>query len=314
MAVILASTKGMPREEWLKLRKQGIGGSDAAAIAGFNPYKAALAVYLEKIGEIEDRPAGESAEWGTLLEPIVADQFSKRTGLKIRRQNAVLVHPEYPFIIGNIDYRVTEKGKRGVLEVKTTSAFKAKEWDGDKVPDLYAIQLQHYLAITGDDFGYFAVLIGGQQLIWKRVERDDRLIAALIAMEVDFWQNHVEKRVPPPFDGTEASTNLLDQLYPESKPEKVIEELPPQSFDLVRQYEEAKAEEKAAKARKEAAANQLKGLMGDAETAWVGATKIRWASYAQERIDTKALKAQRPDVAAQFIKTIPVRKFEVTPA
>lgn len=313
MAQVLASTKDMSREEWLKARRQGIGGSDAAAIAGLHPYKTAIQVYLEKIGEIGEEEAGEAAYWGTKLEDVVAEEFSTRTGFKVSRRNAILQHPEHKFMLANIDrfFMHPERG-RGVLECKTASAYKAGEWEGDKIPDHYVIQVQHYLAVTGLQFGAIAVLVGGNRFLYKLVERDEEIIRYLIQIESSFWQM-VEARTPPPLDGSKAATDLLDMLYPveQVKAEQPPIELPPAAYDLIAAYEQAKAEEKAASERKEAAANQLKALLGDYEIGIVGDRRVIWKTIESERLDTKAFKAAHPDIAAKFIKPSNYRRFEV---
>lgn len=310
MAVILASTKDMPREEWLKLRKQGIGGSDAAAIAGFSPYRSAYAVFLEKTGQLPDEEAGEAAYWGTTLEDIVATEFTKRTGFKTQRRNAILQHPEHAFMLANLDRYVMDPERgRGILEVKTASEYKRGDWDGEKVPDAYMIQMQHYLAVTGLQFGYFAVLIGGNKFRHTLVQRDDRLIEALIQLEADFWKRVEENRPPDP-DGLDATGDLLNALYPESQPLSEMD-LPPHAVDLLAQFDAAKAEEEAAKLRKEEAANRIKALMGEYEIGWCGDRKVVWNTVKSERLDAKAFKAAHPEIAAKFLKPSQYRRFEV---
>ena len=72
------------------------------------------------------------------------------------------------------------------------------------------------MAVTGYEAWWIAVLIGGNKFVYKKIERDEDIIQYLVNMERDFWLNHVEKDVPPMFDGSEASTQLLKQMYPES--------------------------------------------------------------------------------------------------
>lgn len=310
MAVILASTKEMTREEWLSLRKRGIGGSDAAAIAGFSPYRSAYAVFLEKTGQLADDEPGEAAYWGSTLEDVVAAEFAKRTGFKTTRKNAILQHPTHTFMLANLDrYVMAPDRGRGVLEVKTASEYKRGDWDGDKVPDAYMIQMQHYLAVTGLQFGYFAVLIGGNKFRHTLVSRDDRLIEALIQLEADFWRR-VEENNPPAPDGLEATGDLLNALYPESKPLSEMD-LPPHAMDLLVQYDAAKADEEAAKLRKEEAANRIKALMGEYEIGWCGDRKVVWKTITSERLDSKAFKAAHPEIAAKFLKPSTYRRFEV---
>jgi len=126
-ANVLVATKDMPRETWLEYRKQGIGGSDVAAIAGLNPWRSPMAVWLEKTGQIEPQKENEAMYWGAALEDIVAQEFSKRTGLKVHRKNFMLQHPEYPFMLANIDREILDPDKgRGILECKNYKRIQYK--------------------------------------------------------------------------------------------------------------------------------------------------------------------------------------------
>lgn len=306
--LVLVKTQGLSREDWLKVRKSGIGGSDSAAIAGLNRWKSPLMVFLDKTAQIEEPEPGEPAYWGTTLEEVVAQEFTKRTGMKVQRRNAILQSAEWPWMIANIDRLVV--GQRAGLEAKTTSAYNAEEWGDDKAPIAYVIQAAHYMAVTGLDCWYMAVLIGGQKFRHLKIDRDEALIENLVKIESGFWHNHVLANVPPAMDGSEASGDLLDRLYPESKPETVIE-LPPHSEDMVLRFEEAQANEKVWGERKDEAANQLKALLGDYEAGWSGTKKVSWKTVVSNRVDSKALQAKHPSVYADVVKPSSARRFVV---
>lgn len=311
MATVLASTKGMSRQDWLQARRRGIGGSDAAAIAGLNPWKSALAVYLEKIGELQEDTQSEAAYWGATLEDVVAREFTRRTGLKVHRRHAILQHPQYTFMIANVDRFVLDPERgRGVLECKTTGAHNARDWDEGRIPDQYMIQVQHYLAVTGLQYGYVAVLIGGQRYQHYLVERDERLIQYLIQIEAAFWEL-VEKRTPPPVDGSQAATDILNLLYPAKETQPTEMTMPPTALDLIEEYEQAKAELEEAKARADAAANKLKAMLGEFESGRVGDRRVIWKPVTQNRVDTKALKVKYPAIYAEVVKETTYRRFEV---
>lgn len=312
-AIRLVDTRDMAREDWLEARKSGIGGSDAAAIAGLNPWKSPIAVYLEKTGEIESEGPGEAAYWGTRLEDLVAREFTRRTGIRVQRCNAILQHPEYPFMLANIDRRIvgTDEGP-GVLECKTTSEWMRDAWDDDRAPDHYMIQMQHYLAVTGLSYGYIAVLIGGNKYRYMRIDRDEELISYLIEIEEEFWQR-VESRNPPPFDGSEASGELLKRMYPEARREATVQ-LPGDAELLAAEYDIAQAEEKAAAERKDCAANQLKALLGECEIGILprSGRLVSWKQMSSNRFDAKALQAEHPDLHAKFTKTSSYRRFTIS--
>ena len=163
-AIALASTNNLTKEQWLEFRKKGIGGSDASAIAGMNRWKSPIQIWMEKTGQIEPEEPGEAAYWGTVLEDVVAKEFSKRSGLKVQRRNAILQHPKHEFMLANIDRMITdpERGK-GILECKTAGEYKKSEWEEGLIPEEYALQVHHYLMVTGLQFARIAVLIGGNK-------------------------------------------------------------------------------------------------------------------------------------------------------
>lgn len=314
MATVLTETRNMNRQEWLAARTQGIGGSDAAAIAGLNPWVSPVQVWLEKTGQIEspDLSDNESVYWGTVLEDVVAREFRTRTGMWTQRRNAILVHPEHSYMLGNVD-RLTRpergSGEWGVLEVKTTSEYAKCQWDDDEVPSRYLIQLQHYLAVTGYSYGYLAVLIGGNKYKHYHVLRDDELIQHLIEIETRFWHDHVLAGVPPAWDGTQASTDLLSRLYPQGRPEETA--LPAEAADLIAQYEAAVEAEKEWAQRKSEASNRLKSLLGEHELGTIGERRVTWKTITTNRLDTNALRDEHPDVYDKYTKPSTYRRFGV---
>lgn len=310
---IAAVTKGIDRSEWLKLRRKGIGGSDASAVAGLNRYKSPVGVFLDKTGQIEPEEAGEAAYWGNVLEDVVAREFSLQSGLRVQRSNKLYQHPKHEFMLGNVDRLIMDKGGRGIgiLECKTASAYKADEWNDERVPDEYAIQLQHYMAVLGVDYGYFAVLIGGQKFQYKLVERNDKIIDSLIQIEDEFWNKHVVTGIPPMIDGSDASSDLLNQLYPVSSPSTEII-LDDKQAGLVQRLVAAKEDAALAAEQVKRYENELKSIMGENELAiHNGEILLSWKSNDTSRIDSKRLKKEQPDLYEKYVNTTSSRRFLV---
>ena len=113
------STKNMSREDWLSLRRTGIGGSDAGAICGLNPYSSPLDVYFNKTGEAPETEDNEAMRQGRDLEEYVARRFTEETGLKVRRSNQMYRSIEHPFMIADIDRLII--GEDAGLECKTAN-------------------------------------------------------------------------------------------------------------------------------------------------------------------------------------------------
>lgn len=312
MAVVLASTENMSYEDWLEHRKLGIGGSDASVVCGINKYKSPVELWLDKTGQLPPQEAGEAAYWGTQLESIVRAEFTKRTGIVVTKPTVILQSEEHPFMLANLD-GVCEVPDVGtcIFEAKTASAYKAGEWE-DTIPDEYQLQIQHYMAVTGYAGAYIAVLIGGNTFRWKFVERDEELISMLIELESAFW-NHVQDCTPPPLDGSEAAVKFLSERFPSSKPQSQIV-LPDTAADLLAQYDEACEQLEAVTERKQKAENLLKEMMGENEVGTAGGRIITWKSVAQERLDSKTLKAEHPVLCKKYTNKTSYRRFTIKAA
>lgn len=217
-ALKLVKTQDLSRDDWLAVRRTGIGGSDAAAAVGLNPYMSALELWLDKTGRADGLPrpdpddTTEPVYWGNLLEPIVAASYTKQTGNRVRRVNAVLRHPTIPWMLANLDREIVGVPDVQILECKTAGEFGARLWRNG-VPEYVQIQVQHQLSVTGKQAAHVAVLLCGQALEVHRIERDDALIARLVELEARFWR-YVETDTPPPADGSESADRALRHLYP----------------------------------------------------------------------------------------------------
>ena len=311
-AKVLATTENMPYADWLELRKQGIGGSDASVVCGISRYKSPVELWMNKTGQLPDQEAGEAAYWGTQLEPFVRAEFTKRTGIEVRTVNQLLQSEEYPFMLANLD-GICEVPDIGtcVFEAKTASAYKAGEWE-DTIPDEYMLQVQHYMAVTGYAGTYIAVLLGGNTFKWKFVERDEELISMLIELESAFW-DHVQDRTPPSLDGSNASAKFLADRFCDSIPQSHIT-LPDTAVTLLAQYDEACEELEAVTERKQRAENLLKEMMGENEVGTAGDRIVTWKTMSQERLDSKTLKAEHPALCKKYTNKTSYRRFTVKAA
>ncbi len=168
------------------------------------------------------------------------------------------------------------------------------------------------MAVTGYQGAYIAVLIGGNTFRWKFVERDEELISMLIELETDFWR-HVEDGTPPPLDGSEAAAKFLAERFPSSKPQSQIV-LPDTAADLLAQYDDACAELEIVTEKKQKAENLLKEMMGDNEVGTAGGRVITWKSVAQERLDSKTLKAEHPALCKKYTNKTSYRRFTIKAA
>lgn len=176
-------TLDMQRKDWLQNRKMGIGGSDAGAICGLNPYVSPMQVYFDKTSEVIEDKDNESMRQGRDLEDYVAKRFMEETGKKVRKSNIMYVNQAHPYMFANVDRLVV--GEDAGLECKTASAYSADKWKDGNVPEHYYIQCCHYMAVTNAKAWYLAVVILGKEFKFVKIERDEQMIQNLIQIESD---------------------------------------------------------------------------------------------------------------------------------
>ena len=306
---VKADTLGMARAEWLDLRAEGLGGSDAAWVLGRSPYKSTYSGWAEKAGLVPepDLSDNEAIEWGNVLEPVVADRFASLYGFEVINLPVMLAHPTYPHMLANVDRFIVEDGRiTGLLEVKTAGLRQADYWQGDNVPVHYALQVQHYLAVTGLEYGYLVVLIGGQQMKAYRLDRDEAQIEELIEAECDMWERILNCDAPD-VDGSDSTLDTLKSRWT-PEPGTVVELNGADALPLIKALAEAKEAKDGIDSVVKGLQAQLMAMLGSHEVGQVdGTTVVTWKGQTRTSIDTKALKMQQPEVAHLFTKTTTTR-------
>lgn len=307
-ALRLVKTNTLSRDEWLDVRKHGIGSSDAAAAVGLNPYKSQLELWMEKTGRDTDLPKPDPTDttapvyWGTLLEPIVAASYTQQTGRKVRKVNAVLQHPDRPWMLANIDREVVGASDVQILECKTAGEFGARHWR-DGVPEYVQLQVQHQLAVTGKQAADVAVLLCGQQLKVHRIERDDSLIAKLMLLQERFW-HYVTTDTPPPTDGSDSSATALQYLYPRDNGKQLDFSQDSQMSALFTDLQDARSQVDKYKQLEEQYKQQIQQAMGDASKAAFETGSVSWKRSKDSTVlDTKRLLSDHPELLAQYSMT-----------
>ena len=320
-ALKLVKTKELSRDDWLTVRKQGIGSSDAGTAVGLNPYQSPLELWMIKTGrdaelpKIDPNDESSPTYWGTLLEPIVAAHYTKRTGNRVRKINAVLQHPDpdKSWMLANIDREVTGASDVQILECKTAGEFGARLWR-DGVPEYVECQVQHQLAVTGKAAADVCVLVCGQEVRIYRIKRDDELIAKLITLERQFW-HYVETDTPPPADGSASSDLALRCLYPRDYGD---------ALDLIQDRSMSSAFADLVVVREQMAelelldaqlSQKIQERMGEASTAFFETGRISWKRAKDSiKINLDKLIEDQPDIATRYPLVKPgSRRFLLRP-
>lgn len=280
------STTDMSREDWLAVRKNSVGGSDAAAIVGLNPWSSAFSVWAEKTGRMPEAEDNEAMRQGRDLEEYVAKRFAEATGKRVRRCNAIIYNGTYPFAHANIDREIV--GEDAGLECKTTSMMSKANFKDGEYPANYYVQCQHYMAITGKSKWYLAVLVLGKGFFWFEIKRDEDEIAALMNAERDFWQ-HVTDDTPPAVDGSDATAEAIETIYADSLPDGAVDMYGHEgTLERIKSIGEAI---KRLKDEKTACENEVKACLGESELGMCGAYRASWKPQERKTFDVERFSA-----------------------
>ena len=323
-------TTEQTHEEWVAARLEGIGGSDAGAIVGASRYSSPFSLYHEKRGSVVSEFTGnESTRWGNRLERSIAEEYAETHNVSVVSCPVTLANNERTWQVANVDFFISKDegvfgiypaGKvtdiepsqldyvhiEAILEIKTNGLVSraSSDWDDGNYPETYAYQTMHYCAVTGLRKAVLAALVGGRGLQVRELEFSEEEIEALNGHESKFWQM-VQDGVEPEATGIVADFDTLKSLYPESNTETV--EVTEFTADLVREYAQAKAVLEEAESKAKAIRAQIEQAIGDAEgITFNGSTLATFKSTKSgTTIDTKALEAELPEIAAKFTKVKP---------
>lgn len=294
------------REDWLEARRQGLGGSDAATVVGLNPYSDPYTLWMDKTVGLPDQEPSSAMEWGNRLEGVVAQWLSEHLGLEMRR-SGLLRSREWPELQVTPD-RLSADG--GIVEIKTTNWRQADLWADGQIPDAAELQIQHTLAVTGRSHAHAAVLVDGRDPLYRRVQRDDRLIADLVRIERAWWARHITAGEPPAVTGADSCTDTLNSRW------SALVDTDPTivdagTLDLVADYHAAHAAAKAAEEAKTLAGNRLRARLGDHTAAELedGTKVATWKRNGT--FSTGRFTAAEPALVAEYTQLVTTERLDV---
>ena len=292
------------RASWLKARRSyGVGASELPAVLGVDERRGSLAIYAKKVvegnddeGEDEDDPRF----WGRMFEEPVAQWYAQKTGRVVTNPGAfaIMRHPTAPlfatldrdvFDPARPDADTENRGGLGVLECKAVSVYGPLDQWRSEPPLCYQVQLQAQLAVTGRAWGSIAAVLGGTRPVFFDFERNDRFIAAALVAVEQFWER-VERRDPPPPDGTRETVEAIKQLWPEDSGQTIT--LP--DLALVAEWEAAKEASRKAEAVQRDVESRIKSVMQEAT--WAALTDGRKVQWKVEPRKGHVVEASRPRV------------------
>lgn len=257
-------------DEWFEARREGITATDMAKILGLSDHGNAVSVWMDKRGEWDDE-AGEAAEWGHELEPVVARVWCRRNGTHaapiemLGKRGALWMRASLDRLVSECPHGLTDKRYSCGLEIKTRSAWVAGNWRDD-MPDDVLAQVAHQRTVTGLHHIHVACLIGGQRLVEHLYTADAQLEAFIVAEAERVWR-HVGDGTQPTAAPNALLTRVLNRRFPNR--EGVVDVPADEALAAIGRYEEARLDEKAAKLRRESAKAEMVLALGDNEAAFV---------------------------------------------
>lgn len=333
--LVLVDTVGLSEEGWLEYRQHGIGGSDAAAVLGISPFATARDLYYDKLKIV---PYDDSeSNWvakkiGHLLEDLVAEIFRVKTGYRIYQVKKMFCHPVHTFMLADIDYFIElPNGETAILEIKTTNYNAKDHWWNDReeiVPVNYEYQGRHYMCVMNIDHVFYCCLYGNNEneVIIRHIERDRDTEQELIALEQDFWENHVLARVPPPY--TEDGGLIIESArrhFGPADPNSPAIELGVKLSAGVLRYLELQRQKSMRSAEVKAIEEEMKRLQGlivaEMGRSCTAVCTVGGASYtvtynpsrktAINKDNLLLLQAQHPDIYRQYVTVSESRRFNI---
>lgn len=284
------------REEWLDLRRRGLGGSDAATILGLNPWSSRLALYADKKGLLPEKEDNEQMRQGRDLEDYVAKRWEEATGKKARRENHMLYNDQYPWAYANIDRAVV--GEKAVLECKTTSVYNKTDFAGGEIPPQYYTQCVHYMAVTGYQTAYLAVLVLNKGFYTFEIPRNQGEIDALMDAEQRFWEEHVVPGIPPEPDGSDSAQAVLDSMDRGDGTALIMDmEI---TFEQLQRVSE---EIKYLQDEKDTLRQTIIAQLGDNNRGQAMSWKCSYLPQTRNSVDSAKLRQFYPEAYAQCVKT-----------
>lgn len=291
----------MENHDFVELRRNSIGGSDAAAIVGLSPYSSKYRVWAEKLGRVAQRKDSEAMRQGRDLEEYVAQRFEEATGKKTTPGVAFLINPEYPFAHANTDRGI--EGEDAGLECKTTSVLNLKRFKGGEYPAEYYAQCVHYMAVTGARYWYLAVLVLGKAFYHYRIDRDEAEIEWLMNEERTLWNDYIMTGIEPPGDGSKADTEAISEIYSEVTPDVALA-LPQSYEERLREYMVLKGVINDNERRLEEIKQSLMLAMKDIDEARTYGFAVTWRKQSRSTLNEAELLKAYPDIDISKCKKV----------
>jgi putative phage-type endonuclease len=280
-------------------RKSCLGSSDMAAVLGLDPFKNAADVYLEKTGKLKEQEETKVMKRGNYLEPAILN-FAQDILGNLNR-NVLFKAPGDLPLASNVDAEVIQTGY--AVEAKSVGLFVNEHWgeeSSDEIPDRVIIQCHVHMICTCTDFCHVPVYLSAREFVMFGVKLSEKIVDVICTEAASFWYNCVQKDTPP--ENVVPAESVMKRIRREPK---TIVDIPPIVETLVTQWQEKNTAFTVAKKEKEAANAEVINLLGVSEAGQLAnGDMVTYLSQSRKMIDSKRLTAEKPDIAAEYLKTI----------
>lgn len=305
---IIGDCKDLTIEEWLILRKEGIGGSEAGKILGYSKYGSPLSVYTEKKSDKIEQLDNKHVNFGNRMEPVIREWLNE-DGYNTVEYPFMMRSKQYPFMTANIDGLVHRDDDIYGLEIKTAADMMLEKWQGDEIPDEYYCQVQHYMAVTGLPGFYIACLVS-KELIVKEVPRSDEFIEMLVENEKYFWDNFIVKDVAPAPMGSDVDNQIVNDSISELDTEVINLDI---EIDLLaKEYKSITKQESELKKRKSEVTQKIKIAMDSHKKGSSAGYKFSLSKSITNRFDSKRFQEEKKDIYDKYLKPSETIRLTVT--
>lgn len=313
-AEVVAWLDDVAREDWLELRRTGVGASDAAAVLGVSPWRSAYTAWAERCGLVAPTPTTPAMGFGSFVEPWIYARYTEHTGRPAVAANVLARSLEHPFMLCTPDAVTVDGGQLGLIEAKSVNHRQADKWGPDRAPIDYVAQAMHQIVVCHVDFVDLVPLMLDTRDIGEpvRIRYEDDIARELIAREAAWW-DHVVHRTAPPVDATVSTEDTLRARWDRHVDGATVELDDEQAawwqvrVDLRARIRELEDEERAV-------SNALRAVLGDAAAAThQGRPLLTYRAHEVRELDEKRLRHEEPELFERYARTRTQRTLRPAP-
>ena len=290
--------------EWMEQRRLGVGASEIAVLFGLSPWSTLEELWDEKVNGCDYSPGSELFHFGHEFEPLIAAEFASRTGEEVAHPPSEIMVGEKPYFRASLDRVVVENGKPvAALELKNLNESRHAEYRVAGPSIGYLLQLQYQMMVAKLDYGYLAVMFGGQKFVAWQVNANPAVQEEIARRVEEFW-GYVERKEMPPERLGLRNLTAADSSH-------VLEMTSPPWENRLVEYQDLKLQKAKIEKQEKILREQLKEHIGNYQTARAGKMVASVSISKRKAVDMKGLREDHPDLIEQYTKESEVKTMRV---